>query len=343
MPPNALVTVTPDGLYCPVGNFHIDPWKPVARALITHAHSDHARWGSDQYLTAQPGQHVLQTRLGPEARITSVPYGESIEHHGVKVSFYPAGHVLGSAQIRLEHAGEVWVVSGDYKLEADPTCTTFEPVRCNTFITESTFALPVYRWPPTREIFDSINSWWRVNQEAGKTSVIFAYSLGKAQRLLAGIDATIGPIHTHGAVERMTQAYRDSGVELPATQYVGDAAKSRGKPWAGSLVIAPPSADNSPWARKFAPASSAIASGWMAVRGTRRRRAVDRGFPLSDHADWPGLLQAIEASGATRVLATHGFSGVLARWLIEHGIEAGVVTTQFGDEEGADPTVESPP
>lgn len=339
----SLVTITEQGLYCPVGGFHVDPWQPVERALITHAHSDHARWGSQTYLAAKPGRRLLEARLGPDANITTMAYGENVELGGVRVSFHPAGHVLGSAQVRLEHQGEVWVVSGDYKLEKDPTCEPFESVRCNTFITESTFGMPIYRWGLQADLFESINRWWRANQAAERTSVIFAYSLGKAQRLMAGIDSTIGPIMTHGAVENMARAYRQSGVTLPLTVPVADVPRGKDKPWRGALVVAPPSADGSRWARKFEPASRAFASGWMAVRGSRRRRSVDRGFVLSDHADWPGLLEAIQASGATRVLATHGFASILARWLTDHGIDAGVIATRFGDEEAAEPDNEVVP
>jgi putative mRNA 3-end processing factor len=264
--------------------------------------------------------------------IETVPYGQSVDLAGVRISFHPAGHILGSAQVRIEHRGEVCVVSGDYKLEADPTCTSFEPVRCHTFITESTFALPIYRWGNSADIFQSLNSWWRGNREHGKTSVVYGYALGKSQRLLAGVDASIGPIFTHGAVEKMTQVYRESGMALPPTVAVQEAVHDK-KTFAGGLVIAPPSADGSPWARKFEPASTAFASGWMQVRGARRRRALDRGFALSDHADWPALLTAIRESGASRVLVTHGYTAVLARWLREHGIEADTIATRFGDQD----------
>ena len=334
----ALVTITGDGLYCPAGGFHIDPWNPTPRAVVTHAHSDHARAGCGHYLASEAGRHVLRMRIGNEADILTVPYGEVIEHNGVRVSLHPAGHVLGSAQVRLEHRGEVWVITGDYKLAADPTCTPFEHVRCHTFLTESTFGLPVYRWEEPRALFERVNAWWRANRDMGLTSVVYAYSLGKAQRVLASVDSSIGPIFTHGAVEAMTEAYRASGVDLPATSYVGEATREKGKTWAGSLVVAPPSALGSPWARKFQPASDAVASGWMQVRGTRRRKAVDRGFPLSDHADWPGLLTAVRESGASRVFATHGFAGELARYLREHGLDAGVIATRHGDEDDAEAT-----
>ncbi|QEL19644.1 ligase-associated DNA damage response exonuclease [Limnoglobus roseus] len=336
-----LVEITDAGLYCPVGDFHIDPWKPVGRAVITHAHADHARPGCGSYLAAAPGRRLLDVRLG-SPNLTPLAYGETVVRNGVSVSLHPAGHVLGSAQVRLEHRGEIWVVSGDYKLEADPTCTPFEPVRCHTFITESTFGLPVYRWDAPADLFAEVNSWWRANRDAGLASVIFAYSLGKAQRVLAGVDATIGPIFTHGAVERITQAYRESGIELPPTTAVGESVRGGKKAWAGALVIAPPSADGSPWAKKFEPASGAMASGWMRVRGARRRRALDRGFVLSDHADWPGLLTAIRETCATRVLATHGFAAVLARWLRDHGTDADVIATRFGDEDETQAPEEPP-
>lgn len=344
--PDLLVTLTSDGLYCPLGRFHIDPWNPVERAVVTHAHADHARFGCNSYLAAEPGIHLLRTRLGETANIATVPFQQQLAHNGVLVSFHPAGHVLGSAQIRLEHAGEVWLVSGDYKLAADRTCQAFEPVRCHTFITESTFALPIYRWDSSEEIFAAINAWWLANKAAGKASLLLAYSLGKAQRVLAGVDSSIGPIFTHGAVEKVTRAYRESGVSLPATTPVAEVAPAKGKSkaWAGALVIAPPSAANSPWARKFEPASEGVASGWMRVRGTRRRKSVDRGFALSDHADWPGLLTAIRSTGAERVLATHGFAAILARHLRDNGLDAGVIETRYGDEEeGVTPAEEDAP
>jgi len=325
-----LLELTPRGLYCPPGDFHIDPWLPVPRALVTHAHADHARWGCDRYLAVRDGQHLLRTRLGAGIHLDTLEYGESLSINGVHISFHPAGHVLGSAQIRLEHHGEIVVVSGDYKLDADPTCRPFEPVRCHTFLTESTFGLPVYRWDATAITFDQVNDWWRGNRDAGKASLILSYALGKAQRVMAGVDATIGPIFTHGAVEKVTRAYRDSDVNLPPTTPVSD--QPRGTSWAGALIVAPPSADGTSWARKFQPLSTAMASGWMRVRGQRRRRSVDRGFVLSDHADWPGLLRAIDATGAQRVLVTHGFSAVLARHLTEQGLQAETLATRYEGE-----------
>jgi putative mRNA 3-end processing factor len=325
-----LLEVTPGGLYCEQGNFYVDPWRPVDRAVITHAHSDHARSGSRSYLTSTRGAGVLRARMGPDASIEAVGYGTPVDMQGVRVSLHPAGHVLGSAQVRIEHAGEVWVVSGDYKVEHDRTSDGFEPVRCNTFITESTFGLPIYRWRPQPEIFARIDSWWRANREAGKTSVLFAYSLGKAQRLIAGVDSTIGPIFCHGAVQKLNEVYRASGVALPETLYAGDV--ERGYDWSRALIVAPPSCNGSIWMRKFGASSTAFASGWMRVRGTRRRRSLDRGFALSDHADWPGLLSAIDATGAQQVLVTHGYRAPLVKWLCEKGTEARALETRFEGE-----------
>ncbi len=329
-----LLALTENGLYCAAGNFHIDPWLPVERAVITHAHSDHARWGSKHYLAAAPGLAVLRARLGDDAAIQPAAYGECINVNGVAVSLLPAGHILGSAQVRIEHGGEVWVVTGDYTIERDATCAPFEPARCHTLITESTFGLPVYRWPDQANVFASMREWWRTNQEAGKASVLFAYALGKAQRAIAGIaggsNEEIGPIYTHGAVEKLNDAYRACGVDLPPTSYAS--AELTRADWKRALIVAPPSAQGTPWLRKFGNVSTGFASGWMQVRGQRRRRAVDRGFVLSDHADWPGLLSAIDASGAESVWVTHGYSSVLARWLCEHGLDAKAVQTQFEGE-----------
>lgn len=327
---NNLLQLTDSGLYCPAGDFFIDPWQPVERAVVTHAHADHARRGSRAYLASDEGERVLRTRLGPEAKIQTAAFGEIVSINGVKVSFHPAGHILGSGQVRIEHHGEVWVVSGDYKIEPDPTCTPFELVRCHTFITEATFGLPIYRWTPQAEVFAAINAWWRGNQAAGKTSLLMGYALGKAQRLLAGLDTSIGPIFTHGAVERLNADYRESGSALPPTRYAGDV--DRTFDWSQAMIIAPPSAHGTPWMRKFGNLSAAFASGWMRIRGARRRRAVDRGFVLSDHADWPGLLQAIAATGAETVLVTHGYTAVLARWLQEQGYDAQAIATQFEGE-----------
>lgn len=325
-----VLTLTASGLYCPAGDFYIDPWRPIERAVITHAHSDHARWGMERYLCATPGLEVLRTRMGDEAKIDTVEYGEEISINGVKVTLIPAGHILGSSQIRIEDQGQVWVVSGDYKTESDPTCTRFEPLKCHTFITESTFGLPIYRWDSEEVIFGQVNKWWRDNQAAGKTSLIFAYTLGKAQRILAGVDPEIGPIFTHGAVQRMNEGYRWAGVKLPATTLATQQPK--GFDWSRALLVAPPTANGTPWLRRFGDIATGFASGWMQIRGTRRRRAIDRGFVLSDHADWPSLLATVKATGAERVWVTHGYSNILARYLGEQGLRAEVVPTRFKGE-----------
>jgi putative mRNA 3-end processing factor len=336
-----LLQLTDRGLYCEVGDFYVDPWGAVDRAVVTHGHGDHLAWGCRAYLTAEPGVAVLRERLDPSARVRGAAYGETVNVGGVRVSLHPAGHILGSAQVRIEHAGEVWVVSGDYKTEPDPTCAPYEPVRCHTFVTESTFGLPVYRLPPPHALSDDIHAWWRANQAAGRASLLFGYALGKAQRLIAGLDPGIGPILTHGSVERMNAVYRRAGVALPPTT---PAAASDRADWKRAIVLAPPSADGSTWARRFGPQSTAFASGWMALRGMRRRRAVDRGFTVSDHVDWPSLLEAIAATGAARVWATHGYTGVLVRWLRERGLEAEAVETRYeGEREDAPAEAEAPP
>lgn len=326
-----LLQPTEFGLYCEPGDFYLDPWRPVDRAIVSHAHSDHARWGCKRYLTSREGAGVLRARVGQDAAIESLPYGKPVTINGVQVSFHPAGHILGSSQIRVEYQGEVWVFSGDYKTTPDGTCTPFEPIRCHTFITESTFGLPIYRWHPQAEVMADINAWWRQNQERNRASVIYAYSLGKAQRVLAGIDPTIGPIFVHGAVHNFIPLYQEQGIALPPVEKAlqENAAQARGR----GLIIAPPSAAGTPWLKKFGPTSQAFASGWMAIRGTRRRRALDRGFILSDHADWPGIMEAIAATGCQRVAVTHGYIEPLVRYLNETTpLEAFGIPTRYTGE-----------
>lgn len=314
-----LLEYTPRGWYCPIGDFYVDPDVPVERAVVTHGHTDHAYPGSRHYLAAASSVPILRERLGPEADIEALPYGQSVTINGVNVSLHPAGHVLGSAQVRIEYRGEVWVVSGDYKTVAEPSCEPFEPIRCHVFVTESTFALPVYRWRPQSEIMAEIHAWWRANQEQGRTSVLFAYALGKTQRLLAALDPEIGPICVHGAARVFLPAYEAAGVRFPPI-HSAEAAEVRR--FAGrALVLAPYSSFRTPWFHALGPTSTASASGWMQVRGHRRRQGVDRGFVLSDHADWEGLLSAIEATGAERIGVTHGHTEVFCRWLREQGME----------------------
>jgi putative mRNA 3-end processing factor len=324
------------GLYCAAGDFHIDPWQPVERAVITHAHGDHARWGSQSYLCSRESESVLRTRLGANASIQTLDWGEPVTLDGVRISLHPAGHILGSAQVRVEHRGEVWVASGDYKTDPDPTCTPFELQRCHTFITESTFGLPIYRWRDDTEVFAEIIAWWKANKDAGRASVLFGYALGNAQRLLAGLaDNDVGPVYTHGAVERLNRDYRAAGIRLVNTTYASELP--RGHDFTGSMIVAPPSAAGSTWLRRFGGISTGFASGWMRVRGARRRRALDRGFVLSDHVDWPSLTETVLATGAARVWVTHGTREPLVRWLTEQGIEAKAISAHWKGEEDADP------
>jgi putative mRNA 3-end processing factor len=326
---------TPAGLYCPAGDFHIDPWGTVPRAVITHAHGDHARAGSAAYLCSTECAPLLRRRFGNDAVIETLPYGEQLTLGGMRVSLHPAGHILGSAQVRVEGPGGVWVVSGDYKRAADPTCAPFEAVRCDTFVTESTFALPIYRWDPTATVIDEMRQWWELNRDRGLTSIIFCYTIGKAQRLLAELaTVTDRPVLVHGMMVPMIEAYRVAGIAMLPTQTLID--RPRGTSLAGELVLAPPSARGTPWMRRLGDLSDALTSGLMRVRGVRRQRAYDRGFVLSDHADWPGLLATIRETGAGRVVATHGHAEPLARFLREQGFDSGVMRTAWEDERGAD-------
>jgi putative mRNA 3-end processing factor len=329
-----LIVLRPEGLYCPAGDFHIDPWRPVARAVLTHAHADHARVGHGAYLATAVSEGVLRARLGADISLQGLAYGEAVQMNGVRVSLHPAGHVLGSAQVRVEHAGRVWVASGDYFVsgvegDVNMTCAPFEPVRCDCFITESTFGLPIYRWRAQAQVLAEINAWWQGNADADRASLLLGYSFGKAQRLLAGLDAGIGPIVAHGAVETLNTAYREAGVALPQTQRIDDVPRNELK---RALAIAPPAVQGSAWAKRLGDASDAFASGWMQLRGARRRQGVDRGFVFSDHADWPGLQRAIAATQAERVIVTHGYEAVMVRWLTEQGLQAQSFTTAYGDD-----------
>jgi putative mRNA 3-end processing factor len=287
-------------------------------------------------------------RLDDDCTISTLSYGEVIDINGVQVSLHPAGHILGSAQVRLEHQGKIWVVSGDYKLDSDPTCEPFEPIRCHIFISECTFGLPVYRWPDPQDVFTEILSWWQGNQALGQASLLFGYALGKSQRLLAGLaaiasehGALLGPIYTHGATENVNQAYRSAGVALPETIYAMEA--EAGVRWADALIVAPPTAHGTSWTRRFGRSSAAFASGWMQIRGHRRRRAIDRGFVLSDHADWPGLLQAIQATRAETIWLTHGYTAVGARWFSAQGKHAIAIETRYeGERNDATQADETP-
>ncbi|MEL6730444.1 MAG: ligase-associated DNA damage response exonuclease [Bacteroidota bacterium] len=330
----ALITFTDRGIYCPQADVYIDPWRKVDRALITHAHADHSRWGMKHYLAQHDSIPIMRLRLGQDISAQGVDYGEKLYINGVEISFHPAGHITGSAQIRVAYQGEIWVISGDYKAEDDGLCTAFEPVKCQHFITESTFGLPVYRWKPQEEIFADINAWWSQNAAEGKATLLTGYSLGKAQRLIQGLNEEIGPIYTHGAVENTNEVLRAHGIEIKHTRRVilQGPEKQKKADFKGAMIVAPPSAAGSTWARRFGPTSLGMASGWMSLRGARRRRAADRGFILSDHADWEGLNMAIKETSAEHIYVTHGYSNLFAKWLNTQGYDAHVIETLFEGE-----------
>lgn len=324
-----LLEFTDRGIYCPAGDFYIDPWKPVERAVITHAHADHARAGHKSYLAHTLTTPILRLRLGRDIVAESLAYAEPARIGDVKVSLHPAGHIPGSAQVRLERAGEVWVVAGDYKVSPDGLSTPWEPVACHAFITESTFGLPIYKWPNPTEVADEMRSWWKRNRAAEKTSVITAYSLGKAQRILHLLASGEGEIFVHPTIREINLAFRDAGLELANLPTWEEVSRQRLRT---ALLVLPPGALDKAL-RQVGRASTAAASGWMTVRGNRRRLALDRGFVLSDHADWTELNQAVKATGADRIFVTHGQVDAFVRWFRDQGREAHPVPTRFSGEE----------
>ncbi|MGB1915584.1 MAG: ligase-associated DNA damage response exonuclease [Paracoccaceae bacterium] len=320
----------PEGIYCSQGDFYIDPWRPVDKALITHGHADHARFGSKKYLCTDIAAPVIRHRLG-NVVIETIPYEKELSLNGVNVSFYPAGHVPGSAQILIEIKGERWVVSGDYKVVDDGLSTPFKPIKCHSFISECTFGLPAFNWLPQEQVFKEINSWWHQCISDGLTPILAAYGLGKAQRLIAGLDTNIGPILTHGAIEKTNQIMRDQKIAIPETFLV--TSKLDLANFKNAIVLAPPSALSTSWVKKFGKTSTGYASGWMAIRGIKRRRAADKGFVISDHADWNGLNLAIKATEAEKIFVTHGYTDSFSKWLQFKGLNASVVKTEFTTTE----------
>lgn len=326
-----LVVLRPEGLYCPAGDFHIDPWRPVPRAVITHGHGDHARSGMGEYHCSRASVPILRWRLG-DVLLHPHAHGERFTLGGVQVSLHPAGHVLGSVQVRIDDGHQVWVASGDYKRQPDPTCAPFEVVPCDTFITEATFALPVYRWPDTPAVAAEIVAWRRECAQRGEAAILLCYALGKAQRVLAEMGALDDePAWLHGAIANGVDVYRQAGIAMLPTEPVS--AQGTRPDAAGRLVLAPPSAAGTSWMRRLGRHQLGFASGWMHLRGNRRRRNVDRGFVVSDHADWPALLQTIAETGAQRVIATHGNTDALIPFLRERGVAAESFRTDFGAEE----------
>lgn len=330
-----LLEFTSKGIYCSKADVYLDPWRGVKKAIITHGHSDHARWGSKSYITQIDNVPILKHRLG-DISVTGKKYGDKFQINGVTFSFHPAGHVPGSSQIRVEYRGEVWVFTGDFKTQDDKISTPYEPIKCNTFITECTFGLPVYKWEEPKIVHGQINKWWAKNKSNGITSLLLGYSLGKIQRLLKNLDPEIGKIYTHGATEKMTEVLR-AKIDFPKTNLITrDTIK---KEIEGNLVLAPPAVLGSVWSRKLGITSSGYASGWMAIRGARRRRAVDRSFVLSDHADWDGLLSAIYSTECENVITTHGYTDVFAKYLNEKGLNAMSEKTEYEQET---PETENP-
>jgi putative mRNA 3-end processing factor len=323
-----LLAFNQNGIYCAAADVYLDPWRKVDKAIISHGHADHSRWGNKKYITHHNNVPIMKHRLG-EIDVEGKSYGETFTINNVKFSFHPAGHVIGSSQIRVEHKGEVWVFTGDYKDEADGVSTPYEPVKCHTFITECTFGLPAFKWKPQAEVMNDINQWWAENQAEGRTSVLFGYSLGKAQRLLKHLNLEIGKIYTHGAIENMTEVLRDM-VNFPETTRV--TRETTKKELNGNLVLAPPSAHGGTWIRKMVPYVTASASGWMTFRGARRRRAIDKGFVMSDHCDWDGLLNSIKATGCEKVICTHGYTDIFSKYLREIGYDARTEATQYDGE-----------
>ncbi len=333
-----ILNFTDKGIYCIPGKFYIDPWKPVDYALITHGHADHACWGMTKYLCHHLTVPILHIRIGKDIQVQGIGYNEPININGVKVSFHPAGHIIGSAQIRMEYKGKVVVVSGDYKLQNDGLSTVFEPVKCHEFVTESTFGLPIYKWASTEKLNESMQNWVLQNQEIGKTSVFVGYSLGKAQRILNAVNG-IAPIYTHYSIAKLNQAYESAGIQLPNYETLDfrESVQHVNK----GIVIVPPSLVDTAILKKIPNMVYAICSGWMQVRGARRWRSADAGFAVSDHADWDDLLKAVKETNAEKVYVTHGQTAVFAKYLNENGIEAVELHTAFGNEDDDETTPES--
>jgi putative mRNA 3-end processing factor len=316
----SLVTTTKRGLYCPPGDFYIDPVKAVQTAVVTHAHGDHLREGSARVLMAAPGLGIARKRLKDARNVVAMDYGAPFTLGPVTVSLHPAGHILGSAQVRLEHAGEVWVVSGDYKRQPDPTCAPFEPLECDVFISETTFGQPQFVWPDTPAVIGNIVRWWQINRERGKNSVLFCYALGKAQRVLAEmLGHTREPVHVHGEIATLVEVYRAAGIQMVPTVQVTATTAAQLR---GALIMATPTMSRSSWLRRLGSGTRAFCSGWMLLEGESGRRGYDMGFVVSDHADWPALVQTCRESRARRILLMHGRTDRLAAHLVELGLDA---------------------
>jgi len=315
------------------GKFYLDPWYPVDYAIISHGHADHSRWGNKHYLCHQDSKNILLHRLGKDISIETLNYNQIKTINGVKVSFYPAGHIIGSVQIKLEYKGKVVVFSGDYKTNTDFITTPFEPVKCHEFITESTFGLPIYSWKTEVDLQSQLQQWIVNNQRQNKTSVFFGYSLGKAQRIMSLVDG-VDEVYVHSAINNLNQAISKSGIVLPKSKLI--TSDFNKKDIQNKIVILPPALLGSKLLKKIPNAATAICSGWMQIRGNRRWKGVDAGFAVSDHADWNGLLSAVKATEAEKVYVTHGSQAVFSKYLNEIGIESQEVVTEYGTEDNED-------
>lgn len=325
-----LLKFTSKGIYCVPGKFYIDPWRPVDLAVITHGHADHARSGMKKYLCHHFTKPILYSRIGKDIECQSVAYGEILTINGVKVSLHPAGHIIGSAQIRMEYKGYVSVISGDYKIQDDGLSTPFEAVKCNEFVTESTFGLPIYNWLSVEEQENQMKNWVEQNRRNGKTSVFIGYSLGKSQRIMKALEG-LDELNVHYSISKLNEAYESVGVKLPDYNTID--LRDDKKLLDGKIILLPPALVDNPSMKKIPNMAYAICSGWMQIRGARRWRSADAGFAISDHADWQGLLTAIKATEAEKVYVTHGQTAVFSKYLNEIGIASEEVKTEYGDDE----------
>ncbi|WP_420378637.1 ligase-associated DNA damage response exonuclease [Gilvibacter sp.] len=333
----SLLVFNKNGIYCPQADVYLDAWRKVPKCIVTHGHSDHARYGHGQYITHKTNIPIIKHRLG-KLQVKGLEWNETLLVNGVKFSLHPAGHIPGSAQVRVAYQGEVWVFTGDYKLQDDGLSTPFEPIKCHTFISECTFGLPAFSWEPQKEVFNEIDQWWAQNKANGVTSLLFGYSLGKAQRLLKNVNPDIGQIYVHKTIYDLNKAMA-ADFDLPEFTLL-DTAMDKAV-LKGSLIVAPPGVQNAAWIRKIGPQTTAAASGWMTFRGARRRRALDKGFVLSDHADWEELLTAVKATGCEQVIATHGYTDIFSRYLREElGLDAKTEATAY-EAETIDETQET--
>lgn len=326
-----LLELSPKGLYCALGDFYIDPWKKVEKAIITHGHGDHAHWGMDEYFATTTAEHILHKRLGADIKLTTYPYGEVFRMGEVDVSFHPAGHILGSSQVRIQYKDEVWVFTGDFKRDEDLTCEPFQVVPCDVFISEATFSLPVYSWPPFMNEVKDIHEWWMKNRAEGFNSVLCCYALGKAQRLIAGLrEITNDKIWVHGTIDELNKCYEKTGLSWENVEKVPLESKVK---MAGDMILCPPSALGSTWAKRVSPKKVAFASGWMRLRGNRRRKGYERGFVISDHADWPSLIRTVKETGCKKVYFTHGNTDAIVKFLNESGIKSYDLKLPYDVEE----------